>query len=128
LELALTKDNDLESLLQQDSEGDEWSRIKELAQDPQVMEIYQREFANRKDNLDLLSRGQKTLPKLLRVQSVINQAKQKILQMRIGAFKKHIQLTPAQVAYIHQVQEGIQIKEQELAQLLQSRELATAYR
>ncbi|MEI7563030.1 MAG: ATPase, T2SS/T4P/T4SS family [bacterium] len=118
----------LEDMLAASLSSSELEKIQELATDPEVMEIYTKEYTQRKDTFDLLARGQKELPKVLSQEKIVQQAKQKILDMRIQAFREHKSLTPVQIAYIHKVQEMIDQKLQDIQDMLNKRELATAYR
>lgn len=123
-----TEKMSLEDMLGSSLSSNEWEKIQELASDPEVMKIYAQEYSQRKDNFDLLARGQKELPQVLSQEAIIQQAKQRILDMRIQAFREHKKLTPVQIAYIHKIQEMIDQKWQEIQNMLSKREVATAYR
>jgi len=123
-----TNTDSLELLINQDISDTEIDTIKKLYADPEVRQIYLDEYESRKDDLDLLRRWYKQLGKVQKIDDIISKAKDKILGIRISAFATGRQLSPNEIIHITKLHEAISQKEEEKQNILNIREIATAYR
>ena len=128
-----TDDNGLDSLNLEDLLDDNFTydvmdRIRELYSQDKVRTLYESEMQKRKEDFEILKNGYDSIKEILEIDKIIEQAKDKILSIRIKSFQERRKISPKEMVVINKIKEHIELKELEKLELLSHRETATVYR
>ncbi len=118
----------LEALVDENFTYNVIDRIRELYAQNKVRAYYEAELVNREDDFLILKNGYTHLKEVKKIDKLIEKAKNKILDIRIQAFKERRQTNPKEIALINKIKEHIRLKIAERDKILAYREIATVYR
>jgi len=129
LQNSFNEEQSLEELLVIDvDQSDTLTRIRELYADENVRQIYDEELQKRSEWFEKLNTWYNALVRVNKIAKLIDLAKNKILQIRVIAFKNNKKLSSKEISFIDLVRWKINNIQQEKDDILQKREVATAYR